>query len=677
MKNRVVKLSILICLLFVVVAMIVACKPTIYEITFKADGVVVDTLYYTAKDNEIIEPQVPNKIGYDGKWKQYTLAKGDITVNAVYTAKQYQVTLNYNGATENNTQISVAVTYDQTIGTLPAPIKDGYIFDGWYYGEDKITSQSIWTIDSSEQLEFTAKWTIKQCTVNFNSNGGSEVPSITNVEYNSVITKPAYPTKKGCEFIGWYKDADLNSVWDFNKDTVLENITLYAKWLPPTEGLVYELNPDGNSYAVIIQEFEPTDENIIIAHEYNGKPVTVIGVGAFGFGLIQHITNVFIPDTVIRIDDFAFMAFVHITSVNIPSSVKKIGNGAFACCWSLESLTVDVANTIYHSEGNCIIETQTKTLIVGCKTSVIPNDGSVTKIEWAFYNSNIATIEIPDTITEIGEYAFRDSAIIHITIPHSVTKIADNAFGSSWLLEVCNNSQLDIEKGSDTYGSVAKFAKNVYSSTDGRSNITITDNGLMFYDDDDGAVLLRYLGNKSEVVMPQDFNGKEYTFDHLTFGSCFNLQTITIPDFVSDLRWLHFPDIGSWSADSYRNIVARETHPLYSSENGVLYNKNKTEIVCVYREIEELTIFECVTSIDNNAFKGGNSLNAIYYIGTTDDWAKINIGYGNDILNNVIRYYYSETEPELNSAGTAYDGNYWYYNDDNEIVVWVYNKENN
>ena len=67
-----------------------------------------------------------------------------------------------------------------------------------------------------------------------------------------------------------------------------------------------------------------------------------------------------------------------ITSVNIHSQTRVITDSAFFGCSSVLSITVANGNTRYHSEGNCIIETERKKLIVGCKNSVIPN--SVTSI---------------------------------------------------------------------------------------------------------------------------------------------------------------------------------------------------------------------------------------------------------------------------------------------------------
>lgn len=56
-----------------------------YRVVFRADGRKVGEVTYTVEDKEIVEPAVPEKDGYVGKWEEYTLTTGNITVKAVYT----------------------------------------------------------------------------------------------------------------------------------------------------------------------------------------------------------------------------------------------------------------------------------------------------------------------------------------------------------------------------------------------------------------------------------------------------------------------------------------------------------------------------------------------------------------------------------------------------------------
>lgn len=66
--------------------------------------------------------------------------------------------------------------------------------------------------------------------VEFNSNGGSPVTAITGLIEGSKITEPDKPVFEGHIFEGWYKDVALTEKWNFAVDTVVEDITLYAKW---------------------------------------------------------------------------------------------------------------------------------------------------------------------------------------------------------------------------------------------------------------------------------------------------------------------------------------------------------------------------------------------------------------------------------------------------------------
>ena len=68
-------------------------------------------------------------------------------------------------------------------------------------------------------------------TVVFESNGGSAVESLVNLEKGSQIAVSVEPQREYYIFMGWYKDAELSTAWDFSIDTVIDDITLYAKWV--------------------------------------------------------------------------------------------------------------------------------------------------------------------------------------------------------------------------------------------------------------------------------------------------------------------------------------------------------------------------------------------------------------------------------------------------------------
>ena len=157
--------------------------------------------------------------------------------------------------------------------------------------------------------------------------------------------------------------------------------------------------------------------------------VTSIGSSAF-YGCTA-LTSIEIPENVTTINYNAFYNCTGLTSIKLPSTLTTIDNSAFYGCTGLTSIIVESGNSKYHSSGNCLIETESKTLILGCKNSVIPSDGSVTTIgQYAFCGcTGLTSIEIPESVTAIDHYAFYGcTGLTSIEIPESVTTIGNSAF---------------------------------------------------------------------------------------------------------------------------------------------------------------------------------------------------------------------------------------------------------
>ena len=177
----------------------------------------------------IEEPSEPTKSGYKfGGW--YTENgelwnfDDEIYGNITLTAKWLEI---YTVVFENDdgeTILEAEVVEGDTIVAPKSPSKVGYRFDGWV-----TDSGDEWSFDTAptESITLTAKW-VKVYTVSFNSNGGSEVDSVT-VDENSTFDAPSAPELFGYELVGWYtEDGDL---WDFDTNVVTEDITLKAEWI--------------------------------------------------------------------------------------------------------------------------------------------------------------------------------------------------------------------------------------------------------------------------------------------------------------------------------------------------------------------------------------------------------------------------------------------------------------
>ncbi len=134
---------------------------------------------------------------------------------------------------------------------------------------------------------------------------------------------------------------------------------------------------------------------------------SVTEIRAYAFWGCTSLTSIEIPNSVTTIGDFAFYGCEGLTSIELSSSVISIGSDAFSICSkSLMSIIVDSGNTVYHSKDNCLIETETNTMILGCKNSIIP-DYVTTIGNHAFYGcEGLTSIEISNSVTTIGGYAF-------------------------------------------------------------------------------------------------------------------------------------------------------------------------------------------------------------------------------------------------------------------------------
>lgn len=123
-----------------------------------------------------------------------------------------------------------------------------------------------------------------QYSVAFNSLGGSEVATLW-VDADSKVVKPADPTMENFEFYGWYKESDCINAWDFDKDVVSKDITLYARWLDQSiSTLKYSFS--GNVCTMIMTYGdEEDDEHIVFTYEAKGAfPAGIYSEQGWRFG---------------------------------------------------------------------------------------------------------------------------------------------------------------------------------------------------------------------------------------------------------------------------------------------------------------------------------------------------------------------------------------------------------
>lgn len=139
---------------------------------------------------------------------------------------KYTVKFDSNGGSKIEDQIIV----DGNNAIKPKdPIKEGYIFDGWYM-DSEFKETFDFKMGITKNVTLYAKWTNKiTYTVTFDSNGGNKIQEQIIEDGNCAII-PDNPIRNGYIFDGWYTGKEQNEKFNF-ESIILENITLYAKWI--------------------------------------------------------------------------------------------------------------------------------------------------------------------------------------------------------------------------------------------------------------------------------------------------------------------------------------------------------------------------------------------------------------------------------------------------------------
>ena len=409
---------------------------------------------------------------------------------------------------------------------------------------------------------------------------------------------------------------------------------------------VFTVSGTGDMYS---QQTLPTDLIKTVVIEEG-----VTSIGDYAFFDCSGLTSIEIPNSVTSIGYAAFRDCTGLTSIEIPNSVTSIGSYAFYKCSGLTSIVVDGNNTKYDSRENCnaIIETETNTLIQGCKNTVIPN--SVTSIgSSAFWDcSGLTSIVIPNSVTSIRNYAFEDcTGLTSIEIPNSVTSIGRSAFnGCTGLKTIYNFSNLTFSKGSTNNGYVAYYADKVYNVPNGSK-----EDDFIFGKQNDVNTLLYYLGNETELTLPIDYNGENYVIGSSAFRGCSGLTSVTIGNSVTSIGSYAFRDCTGLTSVTIGNSVTSIGEDAFYGCSGltsVTIGNSVTSIAdYAFRKCTGLTsivIPYSVTSIGNYAFNGCTGLKEVH-ISDIAAWSGIDFGnaYANPLCYANNLYLNGELVTEL------------------------------
>lgn len=202
---------------------------------------------------------------------------GDVTLYAKWNALDYRISYELNGGTNAENPDGYDVS-DLPV-SLHAPSRTGYIFKGWYMGENRVLAIPVGTTGN---VVVSAKWEPITYTIDFNTNGG--LPTLSSIDYT--IESDSFTlqeiTKVGYKFEGWYNGE--TKVTEITTGTY-GNMTLVATWTADLYTISYDLadgvnNPENpTTYTIesgLITLKNPTRDGYTFLGWYNGEQLVTI-----------------------------------------------------------------------------------------------------------------------------------------------------------------------------------------------------------------------------------------------------------------------------------------------------------------------------------------------------------------------------------------------------------------
>jgi len=356
----------------------------------------------------------------------------------------------------------------------------------------------------------------------------------------------------------------------------------------------------------------------------------VESIGAEAFKGCRKLESITMSEGLKQIGDNAFYSCKKLKSVAIPDSVESLGTYCFACCWELTSAKI------------------------GKK---------VNELDGTFYDTGLTSVQIPESITQIGNSAFEwCTKLVSVIFPESITKIGPGAFANCTSLE-----SITIPR------EVTEIGGRAFYKCEGLTSIVIPDD-------------VTQIGARA-------------------FCDCIGLGSIQIPEGVKVIgaeafyNTEYYNDSSNWADD----VLYIDNHLIRGNEkiNGSCRIKPDTKSIadCAFDECIKLvsviipegienigrnTFSECrrlncvvipasVKKISMNAFNMGVRLGEVYYSGTESEWEEVEIEENNeDLLEADIIYM------DRNASGIYADGTIIsVVTDDScagkQLVVAVYN----
>ena len=558
----------------------------------------------------------------------------EIPVNLENIAiKTYTVTFNSNGA--NGTAPTAQVVNAGSAVTLPnrgGLSKEGYTFGGWNASasgtEINYGAGASYTVTGD--INLYATWhpigTIIY-TVDFDSDGGTATASQDIVSGKQAF-RPADPIRRGNIFIDWYSDSGFNSLYDFSKP-VIGAITVYAKW----EAIRYTVTFNANGASGITPASQTANALSSITLP-NGNGLSNAGYSFGGWS----------------VDDTGGEAYEVGASYTVESDITLFA------VWNLQPYTVN-----FYSNGGSVVQSQSVTYGSRAVRPADPVRNGYKFLGWFSDTGLMETYDFSGLVTgNVALYAKWSSVVNGIRLNKNALNLIINRTETLNASMNTGNTLIDAITWSSSNTQVAAIAQNgTVTAISGGSAIitasaggglhtaqcTVTVTAVINSVEELQAYLSRipantgaapYIielnvssfgggsstsGSVGSVLMANntkyvnlDLSGSSITsipefafYIYSTSTGCASLTEIILPDSVTSIGNGAFA-----GCTSLNGIIVGTANTAYSSENGILFNKDKNTLIA-YPGAKKgaFAIPNTVTGIGNFAFEGCAGLTGV------------------------------------------------------------------
>lgn len=246
----------------------------------------------------------------------------------------------------------------------------------------------------------------------------------------------------------------------------------------------------------------------------------------------QEITTLEIPSGITSIGDGVFLSSNSLTNLTLSSKVTSIGESAFRNCSNLK----DVRYYIYDDLAT-YIQKGHPAFYVNCGIKYYWNNQEITTLEIpssvtsignnAFYGCNgLTSVDLPSSITKMGECVFYNCQnLSSVKLPSEITAISNSAFG-----ECISLKNIELPAGITSIGDDAFVNCSNLQNINLPSGITTIGTGAFWY-----------CSNLTNVILPSALA----SIGAIAFANCSNLANVTLSSNITSIGYSAFSDCNS------------------------------------------------------------------------------------------------------------------------------------